>query len=318
MTYNAVPYGNEVATIKVPMACGGSTCAVGSYSVTFTGLKNPFTTQAPTGTITVATQGYTGSVYYNNDVLDIDIATTATTLQTLTPNVCTGTVERSITNADSNTEIVCNVTLTNRILAGSFIRVMVPLQQFSRTADTIQYKETGGTTVNAMTVVSSNSTHVTLEYVEFCNGGGALCADATTMSITITQGFKNPRTVLTSFSNYFIYQSLTVDQLYQGDLSTANIVATPSIAQAAISSIAVSFESSTVAHDGYVDISAVMGSTLLSTDFVQLDFSAEFLLASTSTLACGKVVGVTETAITCTGTYTSGYLSSVKVEGLCA
>lgn len=122
----------------------------------------------------MATQGYSGLVYYNNDVLDVDIATTATSLQTLTPNSCTGTAERSITTADSNTEIICNVTLTNRILAGSFIRVMVPLQQFSRTADTIQYKETGGATINAMTEVSSNSTHVILEYEEFCNGGGTL------------------------------------------------------------------------------------------------------------------------------------------------
>jgi len=193
---------------------------------------------------------------------------------------------------------------------------MVPLQQFSRTIATIQYKQTGGTTVNAMTEVSTNSTHITLEYVEFCNGGGALCADATTMSITITQGFKNARTVLTSFSNYFIYQSLTSDKLYQTDLSTANIVATPSIVQAPISSIAVAFQSSTVAYDGYVDISAVLGSTVLSTDYIELGFSAEFLVASTASVTCGKIVGVTETALTCTPTFSSGYLSLVKVEGL--
>ena len=66
----------------------------------------------------------------------------------------------------------------------------------------------------------------------------------------------------------------------------------------------------------YAEISAVLGSTLLATDYIQLDFSAEFLLESSSALTCGKVVSGTETALTCTATYTSGYLSSVKVEGL--
>jgi hypothetical protein len=215
-------------------------------------------------------------------VLDIDIATSEADLQTLTPNTCTGTAERSVTNADSNTEIVANVTLTNRILAGAYIRVKVPLQQFDRTSDTIQFKETGGSTATAMTVVSTDTNHVTLEYEEFCSGGGAICADGTTMSITITQGFKNARTVLTSFTQYFVYQSLTSDQVYQIDESTDNIVATPDIEQVGITSIAVSFESATVAHEGYVDISAVLGSTLLSTDFIEINFDTEFLLQTST------------------------------------
>ena len=138
------------------------------------------------------------------------------------------------------------------------------------------------------------------------------------MEIVITQGFKNPRTVVSSFSNYFIYESRTPDQLYQVDKSTSNIEATPAIEQATISSIAVSFESATVAKDGYVDISAVLGSTVLASDYVELAFSAEFLLESTSSVTCSKVVSGTATAITCTSTFTSGYLSALKVEGLCA
>jgi hypothetical protein len=215
-------------------------------------------------------------------VLDIDIATSEADLQTLTPNTCTGTAERSVTNADSNTEIVANVTLTNRILSGSKIRVKVPLEQFSRTSDTILFKETGGSTTTAMTVISTDTNHVTLEYDEFCNGGGAICADGTTMSITITQGFKNARTVLTSFTQYFVYQSLTSDQTYQIDESTASIVASPSISEAAISSIAVSFQSSTTTNEGYAEISAVLGSTVLSTDYIELAFDTEFLLQTTT------------------------------------
>lgn len=118
------------------------------------------------------------------------------------------------------------------------------------------------------------------------------------MSITITQGFKNPRTVLTTFTSYFIYNSLTSNRLYQSDLSVSSIIATPSIEQAAITNIAVSYESSTVANDGYVDISAVLGSTVLSTDYVQLHFSTEFLIASISSVTCGKIVGSTETTLT--------------------
>ena len=61
-----------------------------------------------------------------------------------------------------------------------------------------------------------------------------------------------------------------------------------------------------------------MGSTILSTDYVELSFSTEFLLQSTSTVTWGKVVSGTASSITCTPTYTSGYLSYVKVEGLWA
>jgi len=141
--------------------------------VTFTGLKNPFSTKTPTGTITLATQGYDGSQYYNNDVLDVNIATDATSLQTLTPGECTGTAVRTVTTADSNTEITCAITLTNRILAGSYIRVKVPLEQFGKSGATIQYKQGTSTTAADMTVVSTDTNYVTLEFQEFCSVAGA-------------------------------------------------------------------------------------------------------------------------------------------------
>lgn len=107
-------------------------------------------------------------------MLDVDIATSATSLQTLTPADCTGTAVRSVTTADTNTEITAAITLTNRILSGSYVRIKIPLEQFSRTSDTIQYKESGSSTVNAMTVVSTDTDYVTVEYQEFCNGGSSL------------------------------------------------------------------------------------------------------------------------------------------------
>ena len=137
------------------------------------------------------------------------------------------------------------------------------------------------------------------------------------MSITITQGFKNARTVLTSFSQYFEFQTYNSGKVYQIDESTSNIEATPPLEQAAITSITVSHESSTVAKDGYVDISAILGSTLISTDYLELEFSTEFLIESSSLVTCGKVVSGTETSVPCTPIITSGYLSYVKVEGAC-
>jgi hypothetical protein len=280
-------------------------------------LKNPFSTKPPTGTITVATQGFTGSLYYNSDVLDVDIVNDAAALQTLTPNIITGTAERSVTSADSNTEIVCNVTLTNRILTGDYIRIKLPLEQFAQTGSAIQYNVTGAAVTSALTVVSTDSNHVILQYQEFCNTG-TLCADGTVMSITIIQGFKNARTVLATTTQFFVYQSYTSDLLYQIDESTSNIIATPAITEAAITSISVSFESSTVTNEGYADILAVLGSTVLAADYIELTFSAEFLLQTSSTVTCGKVVSGVETAVTCTPTMTSGYLSSVIVNGICA
>ena len=313
VTTQSSSYGNEVTRFRVPMTCTSNTCAAASYSVTFTGLKNPFSTKAPTGTITVATQGYNGAQYYNNDVLDVDIATSATLLQTLTPNTCTGTAVRSVTSVDANVEITVSVTLTNRILAGSYIRIKIPLEQFAKTGATIQYKQSGGSSISVMSEVSTDTNHITVEYVEFCNGGGTLCVDGTTMEIVITQGFKNARTIPTSTSQYLIFQSWTSDQSYQVDESPSGTLPTKTLTQAAISSISASFQSSTTTYDGYVDISAVLGSTLLSTDYIEFTFSSEFVLDSGSSITCGKVTSGTETSVTCSTTTTSGYLSTVKV-----
>mmetsp|Transcript_27140 Transcript_27140/g.31316 ORF Transcript_27140/g.31316 Transcript_27140/m.31316 type:complete len:119 (-) Transcript_27140:477-833(-) len=118
------------------------------------------------------------------------------------------------------------------------------------------------------------------------------------MSVTISQGFKNTRTVLSTYTTYFSFYSYTSDKTYQVDQSTANISPSPSLTLATISSIAVAFQSSTVAYDGYVDISAVLGSTVLSTDYIEFIFSTEFLLQSSATVTCGKVVSGTSTSVT--------------------
>jgi hypothetical protein len=107
-------------------------------------------------------------------VLDIDIATGAASLQTLTPGECTGTAVRSVRNVDANTEITAEITLANRILSGSYVRIKVPLEQFSRTSETVKYRPDGNPTAVDMTVVTTDSTHVTLEYQEFCSGGSAI------------------------------------------------------------------------------------------------------------------------------------------------
>lgn len=208
--------------------------------------------------------------------------------------------------------------MTNRIQSGSYIRIQVPLEQFQTTGDSIQYTQSGSSTANAMTTVSTNSSHIILEFQEFCSSGSAFCSDGTSMTITITQGFKNARTVLTSFSNFFKFQSYTPDQQYQIDESTTQISPTPSLTKATISSISVAFQSSVTAYEGYVDISAVLGSTVLASDYVELTFSTEFIRQGTGSVTCGRVSSGTETTITCTPTFTSNYLSKIIVNGLCA
>ena len=138
------------------------------------------------------------------------------------------------------------------------------------------------------------------------------------MAITITQGFRNTRTVPATFSNYFKFQSITPDKQFQIDESTTDIEATPSLTKATISSISVSFQSSVTAYEGYVDISAVLGSTVLASEYVELTFSDEFIRQGTGSVTCGKVENGTETATTCAPTFTSNYLSTIIVNGLCA
>lgn len=83
------------------------------------------------------------------------------------PGACTGTAVRSVQNVDANTEITTEITLANRILSGSYVRIKVPLEQFSRTSETVKYRPDGNPTSIDMTLVSTDSTHVTLEYQEF-------------------------------------------------------------------------------------------------------------------------------------------------------
>ena len=237
---------------------------------------NPYTTQPPTGTIKTATQGFDSSQYFDNDVLDIVIETSATSLQTLTPGIATGTAVRSVTTADANTNVTCAITFTNRMLSGSNIRIQVPLQQFQTTGSSFKYVESGGSTENPMTTISTTSGYVTLQFKEFCSGGGTTCGDGTTMTFIITSGFKNSRTVLSTISNYFAYQSYTSDQNYQIDQSTSNIEVTPPVEQTAISSIAVSFQSSVTAYEGYADISAVLGSTVAASDLLSFRLVLSF------------------------------------------
>lgn len=137
------------------------------------------------------------------------------------------------------------------------------------------------------------------------------------MKITITQGFKNTRTVVSSFSKFFVFQTYTPDKVYQVDQSSSNIEATPALIQASITNIAVTFQSATVAHEGYIDISAILGATVLSTDYIEISLNTEFVLQGSSAVTCSKVVGSIATSITCTPTFTSGYLSYIKIEGLC-
>lgn len=107
-------------------------------------------------------------------MLDLSISSNVSSLQTLTPNVATGTAVRSVTTVDTSTTIQCAITLTNRILAGSYVRIKVPLEQFQKTGSSIKYIKSGGTTSNAMTEISTDSNYVTLQFVEFCSNGASI------------------------------------------------------------------------------------------------------------------------------------------------
>jgi len=121
--------------IEISTLCtdGGNTCPGGTTgTVGFTGPKNPFITAPLSGKITLsaqmrATSGGVGTEY-NNDVVDLDIATDLAPLVTLTPNVATITAVRSVTTAGSPTEITLGVTLVNRFLDNGFFRFKVPRQ----------------------------------------------------------------------------------------------------------------------------------------------------------------------------------------------
>ena len=63
--------------------------------------------------------------------------------------------------------------------------------------------------------------------------------------------------------------SYTPNQQYQIDGSTTDIEATPFLKKATISNISVSFQSLVTAYEGYLDISAVLESAVLASDYIE-------------------------------------------------
>ena len=109
-----------------------------------------------------------------------------TSLQTLTPEIVTGTAVRFVTIADVNTNVTCAITFTNKMLSGSEIRIQVLLQRFQTTGSSFEYVASGGSTKNSMTTISTTSDYVTLQFKEYYSGVGKTCSDGTTVTFTIT------------------------------------------------------------------------------------------------------------------------------------
>lgn len=65
-------------------------------------------------------------IFYNVDVLDIDIATKLSNLQIYTPNVLSVAAVRGNLTVSQPTLITLNFTLSNRIYKGSYINVYIP------------------------------------------------------------------------------------------------------------------------------------------------------------------------------------------------
>ena len=94
---------------------------------------------------------------------------------------------------------------------------------------------------------------------------------------------------------------------YNGDLSTAILSASPVLTEIPITGLAVSWEENSVANLGYVDISLILGTSMVASDTVKLTFDQKFLVnySGSGTYSCANGSGA---ALTCTYTYGSGYL----------
>jgi len=68
---------------------------------------------------------------------------------------------------------------------------------------TFKYRQTAGGSLLPLTLLESNSTHVTVELQEFCISGANTYCPEGTINLILSEGFKNPRSITASFSNFF-------------------------------------------------------------------------------------------------------------------
>lgn len=130
--------------------------------------------------MTLMTQMKTGSVYYNQDVLDLQLASLAS-LQNITyAEITVFSFTRSQPTVSSHTQITASLTLPVRIYDNSFIRVSIPLDQFDPSLQSYQFKQNTSSAAQALNFIQQNGSHVTLEMQEFCVLGAAkICGDNT-------------------------------------------------------------------------------------------------------------------------------------------
>jgi hypothetical protein len=273
-------YGNMVTEVRIPMGCGETECRAHTFIVSFSGTRNPFIPATLEGTLTLATQGFVDGVAFWNDVLDMDLEDDVPELRSFTPQICDGTAQRSHRFVDEDVIVTLNITLVNRILEKDLILIKVPLEQFPRNADTLQYTITGENDLKDMSIHAIDSAHVTLEFEEFCSNGASRCPDGSFMSITIPQGFKNPISDDIVYTNFFVFQAWTASKIYKLEESEGDIEAYPAMAKVDITGVSVEFESPVVAYDGYVDISATMNHMLTDDDYVVITVDGDFLFQS--------------------------------------
>lgn len=57
-------------------------------------------------------------------------------------------------------------------------------------------------------------------------GAATYCPDASVITLTIAEGFKNARVIPNAYANYFLFETMDVTKTFYGDKSTANVVAT--------------------------------------------------------------------------------------------
>jgi len=123
----------------------------------------------------------------------------------------------------------------------------------------------------------------------------------------------NGRAVILSATNGFTISSMDPTGTYFGDKYAATVLVIPSLTQAPITNILLTYGSNYASYYGIDTFGYTPGSQIQSTDVLTITFNSVgtslFVTPSVTTVSCTR--GDTGAAMVCTAIYASGFLSSL-------
>jgi hypothetical protein len=303
VTYDGT--GVWVTQISLDSICA-STCPVASYQFKLAGgIKNPDTVETLTGNFVSYTTDSAGAVINRDIKLNSDVTE-------ILPTLMTATIVRNVVTVGLPTNLTVAFTTANPFPSGGKIIFKMPTDQIAIDSTIICQKGDLSSTIACSQTTSGSYYVITLD--EWCTSSAADCAAGTSLSFII-EGTKNP-SLLSANIAATSWEVLTASSSSNAiDGAYTSLKPTPDLEGIAVTISTLEVASLLVYAQTTMSVLWTPNSDLPSNAQVEIGIPSEFALAPTTT-SCTQSVPSSAT-LSCSYTYTGGYLTSILVTNPC-